>query len=135
MVIKFYLIVYINFLWLLIILLHLLLLKILLLKGQRLRKKSFTLWNKCLGHISKERIERLTKSNILPSLNFNELCTCVDCIKVKFIKINRKCAIGSYELLEIVHSDINGPLTPKFFGDKYFIYLLMTFWIWLYLLG
>ena len=35
------------------------------------------LWHKCLGHISKERMERLVKNEILPSLDFTNLNVCV----------------------------------------------------------
>ena len=42
------------------------------------------MWHKHLGHISKEKVERLTKTYILPSLAFDDLGTCVDCIKEKF---------------------------------------------------
>ena len=51
-------------------------LRVLLLKGLKLRKKSFVLWHKHLGHISREMVERLTKTNILPSLNFDDLGLC-----------------------------------------------------------
>jgi len=41
------------------------------------------LWHKRLGHISKERMERLVKYEILPSLDFTDLNVSVDCIKGK----------------------------------------------------
>jgi len=41
------------------------------------------LWHKYLGHISKERIERLVKNDILPDLDFIDLGICVECIKEK----------------------------------------------------
>ena len=37
------------------------------------------LWHGCLGHISKERMERLVKDGILSILNFTDLDVCVDC--------------------------------------------------------
>ena len=39
------------------------------------------LWHKCLGHISRERMEILIKNEILPDLDFTDLNICVDCIK------------------------------------------------------
>lgn len=39
------------------------------------------LWHRHLGHISKERLERLVKNEILPDLDFTDLNICVDCIK------------------------------------------------------
>ena len=36
----------------------------------RLNERSFTLWHKRLGHISRQRIKRLIKDEILPDLEF-----------------------------------------------------------------
>lgn len=44
------------------------------------------LWHKHLGHISKARVERLIKSEILPDLDFTNLNICIDCIKGKQTK-------------------------------------------------
>ena len=44
------------------------------------------LWHQRLGHISKERIMRLVKNEILPQLDFSDLNVCVDCIKGKLSK-------------------------------------------------
>ena len=44
-------------------------------------EQSACLWYKRLGHISKERMERLVKNEILPNLDFTDLSVCVDCIK------------------------------------------------------
>ena len=41
------------------------------------------LWKKRLGHIAKERIERLVKNEILLDLDFTDFSICVDCIKGK----------------------------------------------------
>jgi len=41
------------------------------------------LWDKRLGHISKERMERLVKNEILLNFDFTDLNVCVDCIKGK----------------------------------------------------
>lgn len=46
-----------------------------------IKEKSCTLWHRRLGHISKERIERLIKNYILPSLDFGDFGICVDCIR------------------------------------------------------
>ena len=40
--------------------------------------KCLTQWHKRLGHISKQRIERLIKEEILPDLDFSNFDTCVD---------------------------------------------------------
>ena len=73
--------------------------------------------HKHLGHISKERIKRLIKNEILEDLDFIDLGICVDCIKGKQTKhtINKEATISSH-LLEIIHTDICGP----FCGEKYY---------------
>ena len=58
-------------------------------KRSKIREKSYLLWHGCLGHISKERVERLIRDDILTSLIFNYLGTCIDCIKETFIKTNK----------------------------------------------
>ena len=52
-------------------------------KRLRLNEKSSILWYKYLGHISKHRMVRLIKDEILLDLNFSDFDTCVDCIKDK----------------------------------------------------
>ena len=44
-------------------------------------EQSAFLWHKRLGHISKERVMRLVKNEILPQLDFVDWNVCVDCIK------------------------------------------------------
>jgi len=53
------------------------------------------LWHKCLGHISRERMKRLIKNEILPNLDFMDLNICVDCIRGKQIKHTKKGATRS----------------------------------------
>ena len=50
-------------------------------KYSLLNKNSAYLWHKCLGHISKERIARLVKNEILPNLDFTNLGIYIDCIE------------------------------------------------------
>ena len=45
-------------------------------KCLRLKEKSSILWHKRLGHISKERMERLIKNEIIPDLDFSVFDTC-----------------------------------------------------------
>lgn len=82
-------------------------------------ESSAFLWHKRLGHISKERLERLVKNEILPSLDFTDLGICVDCIKGKQTKQTKKGATRSSQLLKIVHTDICGPFdVPSLSGEK-----------------
>ena len=94
-----------------------------------MNESSAYLWHKRLGHISKERIERLVKNEILPNLDFTDLGICVDCIKGKHANhTNKKRATRSIQLLEVIHTDISGPHdVPSFDGEKYFITFIDDF--------
>src|SRR5262249_50077789 len=91
------------------------------------KEKSFTLWHKRLGHISKEKVEKLIKDSILPSLDFGDFDVCVDCIRGKMTKTKKKGATRSLGLLEIIHIDISGPYSPTICKNKYFITFIDDF--------
>ena len=55
-------------------------------KRKKSNEASSKLWHSHLGHISKGRMERLIREEILPKLGFSDLDQCVDCIKGKFAK-------------------------------------------------
>ena len=55
-------------------------------KQKRAHDASSKLWHYRLGHISRGRIERLVKNNILPPLELSE------CIKEKYVKKIKKDA-------------------------------------------
>ena len=91
-------------------------------KCSLVNEQSTFLCHKHLGHISRERMERLIKNEILPNLNFTDLNNCVDCIKGKQTKHTKKGATRSTQLLEIVHTDIWRPFDVSSFGkERYFI--------------
>jgi len=92
-----------------------------------IKENSFSLWHRRLGHISKERIDRLIKDEVLPSLDYKDLEQCVDCIRGKLAKTNRKGSTRSRDLLEIIHTDICGPLKPTLCENKYFITFIDDF--------
>ena len=46
-------------------------------KRLRLNAKSYILWHKLLSHISKQRMVRLIKDEILSDLDFSDFDTCV----------------------------------------------------------
>ena len=81
------------------------------------------MWHKHLGHISKERMKRLIKNEILYDLYFTDLNICVDCIKGKQTKHTKKRATRSTQLLEIMHTDICGPFDVSFFGKERYFHL------------
>lgn len=83
---------------------------------QKKRKRthdSSKLWHCRLGHISRGRIEKLIKSEILPKLEFSDLEQCVDCIKGKYVNQIKKGANRSTGTLKIIHTDICGPFPVK----------------------
>jgi hypothetical protein len=51
---------------------------------------SMKLWHYHLGHISRGRIERLTKEDILHLLDFSNSDYCINCIKGKYAKQVKK---------------------------------------------
>ena len=92
-------------------------------KSMKLNEKSSIIWHKCLGHISKQRKDRLIKDEILQDLDFSYFDICVDCIKGKLTAKVRNAKVDRCtELLKVIHTDICGSFTPPTLGDhKYFI--------------
>jgi len=75
-----------------------------------LNENSTTLWHKRLGHISKQRIQRLVLDEILDPLDLSDFEVCVECIKEKPTNIRKLGAERAKEILELVHTNICGPL-------------------------
>jgi hypothetical protein len=59
-------------------------------KRKRTHDVSSKLWHCLLGHISKERTERLVKNEIVPPLEFSDLEQCIEYIKGKYVKKIKK---------------------------------------------
>ena len=80
------------------------------------------LWHLRLGHINKQKMMRMSKSGLIHLINLDDFHTCEPCIKRKMTsKPFSKCWKSS-DLLEVVHSDICGPLRTKTHqGMEYFI--------------
>ena len=53
------------------------------LKRRLINESSSMLWHKRLGHISRERLERLVSEGILNPLDFTNFKICVECVKGK----------------------------------------------------
>ncbi|KAK9690672.1 hypothetical protein RND81_09G145600 [Saponaria officinalis] len=86
------------------------------------KKNSASLWHKRLGHVSKERIQRLVSNGILDSVDFTDFDVCVSCIKGKQTKVKRLGANRATDVLELIHTDICGPFpTASWNGRRYFI--------------
>jgi hypothetical protein len=75
---------------------------------------SAKLWHYHLGHISRRRIERLIKDDILIPLDFSNSDYCIDCIKGKYAKqVKKGEAKRNAKVLEIIHMDICGMFPVK----------------------
>ena len=93
-------------------------------KHLRLNEKSSILWHKRMGHISRQRMERLIKDEILSGLDFSYFDTCVDFIKGKLTtKIRNVKANKCTKLLGVIHTDFCGSFTPNAMGGH--IYFIM----------
>ena len=85
-------------------------------------ENSSSLWHKRLGHISRNRVERLVSEGILDQIDFSDFDVCVECIKGKQTKMKKLGAIRATELLELIHTDVCGPFpTPSWNGQQYFV--------------
>ncbi|KAL5553643.1 hypothetical protein UlMin_041044 [Ulmus minor] len=94
-----------------------------------LDEKSSMLWHRRLGYISRQRIEILVKDGLLHNLNFADFDSCIDCVKGKLTAKVRKNKIDRCKnVLEMIHTDICGPLTPQAMrGYRYFITFIDDF--------
>ena len=91
-------------------------------QNEKLNENSATLWHKRLGHISKQRIQRLVLDEILDPLDLSDFEVCIECIKGKRTNIRKLGAKRAKDILELVHTDICGPFpTPSWNGQQYFI--------------
>lgn len=79
------------------------------------KEYSFMLWHKRLGHISRERVDRLIKFDILPTFHFSNLETCIDCCRGKMTKIRKKLVVRSSGVLDLIHTNISGPYSRNFY--------------------
>ena len=69
-----------------------------------------------------KRIKRLVNDESLPTLDYGDFETCLDCFKGKQTNKFKKGTIRSTNLLDLIHTNICGPFsTPCFTGHKYFI--------------
>lgn len=75
---------------------------------------STELWHSRLGHMSQEGMKTLERFGYLPVLSFSDFSICEHCIYGKqtrsvHLPTNKKCL----EPLELVHSDVCGPMPSK----------------------
>jgi len=75
---------------------------------EKLNENLATLWHKRLGHISKQRIQRLMLDEILDPLGLSNFEVCIECIKGKRTNIRKLGAERVKDVLELVHTNICG---------------------------
>jgi hypothetical protein len=80
-------------------------------KRKRFNETSSKLWHYRLCHISRGRMDHLIKDDIIENIDLSDLEQCIDCIKGKYAKTIKKGATRSTDILEIIHTDICGPLS------------------------
>ena len=81
------------------------------------------IWHCRLGHISQKRMKKLHDDGILTSFEFESFETCESCLLGKMTKtpFAKSCERAS-ELLELIHSDVCGPMsTAARGGFQYFV--------------
>ena len=89
-------------------------------KRCNINEDSSMLWHQRFGHISIDRIKRLVKDEVLNTLDYTDLETCVDCIKRKKTTKSKKDANRSSNIFEMIHINICCP-DMDMPGKKYFI--------------
>jgi len=100
---------------------------------------SSDLWHKRLSHISEKGLNCLVKKNLLSGLKEAKLENYAHCFAGKQHKVSFKSHPPSRksELLELVHSDLCGPMRTKTFGGGlYFVTLIDDYSrkLWVYVL-
>ncbi|GJV18761.1 retrovirus-related pol polyprotein from transposon TNT 1-94 [Tanacetum coccineum] len=80
-----------------------------------------------------QRMTRLVKDEVLPDLDFSDFEKCVECIKGKMTKGNKKGVTRSTELLELIHIKICGPFPSGIGGHKSFITFIDDYSRYMYL--
>lgn len=83
------------------------------------------LWHKRYGHICKGYFDKLVKNNMVDGIgeiNLNKIEFCESCIKGKMSRLNFGTRRRANRVLEIIHTDVTGPLTPiAYNGARYFV--------------
>ena len=90
-------------------------------------ENSSALCHKRLGHISRNRVERLVSDAILNSIEFIDFNVCIECIKGK-PKGKKLGAYRALEVLKLIHTDVCRlfPI-PSWNGQRYFVSFIDDF--------
>ncbi|GJV97012.1 retrovirus-related pol polyprotein from transposon TNT 1-94 [Tanacetum coccineum] len=91
-----------------------------------------SVWHLRFGHLHFHGLKELTRKNMvhgLPDLNYDDHF-CEDCVLGKQTRSSfpKNANYRAKELLELIHSDVCGPLSPVSFGNKrYFVTFIDDF--------
>lgn len=93
---------------------------------------NFIKWHKRFGHLGFSSLEKLIKNNLVAgmdeNLKVNKVEFCEPCISGKMTRLPFGSRTKSTRLLEIIHSDVCGPISPESFdGNKYFVTFIDDF--------
>ena len=98
------------------------------LKRKLTNENSTVLWHKRLGHISRQRIERLMSDEIFNRLDFTDFDLYVNCIKGKQTNKKRFETNRTLDVLELIHTDIcRSFLTAAWNDQQYFMTVIDDF--------
>ncbi|RVX10368.1 Retrovirus-related Pol polyprotein from transposon TNT 1-94 [Vitis vinifera] len=87
-------------------------------KRARMNLSSSMLWHKRLGHISRQRLERLVKDGVLSNLDFSYFETCVVCLKRNMTAKTKEEKIDRYGYVELIHEKSDSLNVFKAFKAK-----------------
>ncbi|KRT78250.1 hypothetical protein AMK59_6683 [Oryctes borbonicus] len=96
-----------------------------------LENEDVNLWHKRYGHICQANLDKLVKNGMvlgIDNLKVGKIEFCEPCIKGKMSRLPFGTRSKAKRLLEIVHSDVAGPITPLTHdGGKYFVSFIDDF--------
>lgn len=92
----------------------------------------FIKWHRRYGHLSFSGLEKLIKGNLVngidKNINIHKVEFCETCINAKMHRLPFGSRVKSSRVLEIIHSDVCGPITPiTHDGYKYFVTFIDDF--------
>ena len=94
------------------------------------RESTLDLWHKKIGHMNTNGLTRLVNAKVVrgvPELERETDTVCGACCKGKQIKVQHKqiAEIRSTRILELVHMDLMGPISPESISSKRYIFVLV----------
>jgi transposase InsO family protein len=83
---------------------------------------SIELWHKRLGHMSEKGLQTLARREVLTGVKGTSLKSCVDCLagKQHRVSFQKNSTHRKPNVLDIVHSDVCGPMPTKSHGGARF---------------